>query len=70
MTNQQFTQQLQEVLRVLETLGQYPQWQHLCNCAEDARQLTLADATQAIEWAVYSEAEPAYIPTFEEIFGC
>jgi hypothetical protein len=70
MTDKQFTQQLQFVLRALETLGQYPQWQNLCNCAEDARQLTLADATRAIEWAVYSEAEPAYIPTFEEIFGC
>ncbi|MFL9458112.1 hypothetical protein AB0758_44700 [Tolypothrix bouteillei VB521301_2] len=70
MTDKQFQAELLEVLQSLEALGQYSQWQHLCNGALDARQLTLVDAERAIEWAVYSKTERVHIPTIEEIFGC
>ncbi|MUH00377.1 hypothetical protein F7734_52155 [Scytonema sp. UIC 10036] len=70
MANTQFQEKLFEVLRSLEELSQYPQWQHLCNSAREAEEPTLEDATKAVLQAAYYLAEPIIIPTLEEIFGC
>lgn len=52
MSNTEFTAELKRVAQLLENLSQFPQWEHLCLEAQDDGEMTLADATSAIDYAL------------------